>query len=60
VQDTGRGGSGSDLARAAQRQIIAKFRSAGISTAVKDGNGKSVLDCARSAWLRPLLSDAAD
>jgi hypothetical protein len=57
VQDTGRGGSGADLARDAQRQIIEAFLSLGVSTAIKDGKGKSVLDCIRSDSIRQLLSD---
>jgi hypothetical protein len=57
VQDTGRGGTGADVARAAQRQIIREFLSFGVSTALKDGNGKSVLDCARSSWIRDILAD---
>src|SRR5207237_8122083 len=51
VQNTGRGGSGTEAARAAQRQIIGEFLARGISTALKDGKGKSVLDCARSGWI---------
>src|SRR5205807_2252845 len=51
VQDTGRGGSGAATARAAQRQIIGEFLALRISTACKDGKGKSVLDCARSGWI---------
>jgi hypothetical protein len=56
VQDTGRGGSGADEARTAQRQIIQEFLSLNISQGLKDGNGKSVLDCARSRWAYDLLS----
>jgi len=56
VQNTGRGGSGSDEARAAQREIIGAFLAFGVSTRLKDGNGKSVLDWARSDSLRELLS----
>ena len=56
VQDTGRGGSGSDEARAGQRQIIDVFLSFGVSTRLKDGKGKSVLDWARSSWVQQLLS----
>jgi hypothetical protein len=55
VQDTGRGGSGAEEARAAQRKIIHEFLSFGLTAAIKDGQGKSVLDCARSAWIRELL-----
>jgi hypothetical protein len=55
VQDTGRGGSGADVARAAQRQIIEMFLSFGVSTALKDGKGKTVSDCARSDRVRQIL-----
>lgn len=55
VQSTGRGGSGSDAAKAAQRQIITTFRKHGISPHLQDGNGKSVLDCSRGEELRTLL-----
>jgi Ankyrin repeats (many copies) len=59
VQDTGRGGAGTDAARAAQREIIHTFLSLGLSPSLKDGKGKSVLDCARSSWIRILLSENA-
>jgi hypothetical protein len=55
VQNTGRGGSGSDAAKAAQRQIIHDFLSYGLDTSLKDGKGKSVLNCARSNWIRAML-----
>lgn len=57
VQDTGRGGSGADEARAAQRQIIGEFLSFGVSRSLPDGKGKTVLACARSSWIRELLAD---
>ena len=57
VQDTGRGGSGADVARAAQRQIIRQFLSFGLTPALKDGKGKTVLDSARSSWIRKMLSE---
>jgi len=57
VQNTGRGGSGSDLARVAQREIIRIFLSAGVSLELKDGKGKSVLDWARSGWIREMLME---
>jgi hypothetical protein len=61
VQDTGRGGSGADVARTAQHQIIHEFLSRGLSPALNDGKGKSVFDSARSGWIRNLLSeDPAD
>lgn len=56
VQNTGRGGSGAEQARAAQRQIIEEFLAAGVATNLEDGKGKSVLDCVRSAWIRELLA----
>jgi hypothetical protein len=56
VQDTGRGGSGTEKARAAQRRIIEEFFSFGVSTALKDGKGKSVLECARTGWIQEMLA----
>jgi len=56
VQNTGRGGSGEDLAKSAQREIIAEFLSRGVNKPLKDGKGKSVLDCARSDWIKELLA----
>jgi hypothetical protein len=58
VQNTGRGGSGAEVAKAAQRRIIRTFLSFGVSPAVKDGKGKSVLDWAKSEWVRRLLVDS--
>jgi hypothetical protein len=60
VQNTGRGGSGADVAKIAQREIIQQFLSLGVSVALKDGNGKTVRDCARSSWIRDLLTARAD
>src|SRR5260221_2824533 len=59
VQNTGRGGSGAEVAKAAQRQIIQEFLSFGLSPALKDSKGKSVFDCARSTWIRNILSENA-
>ncbi len=59
VQDTGRGGSGAKEARDAQRRIIQEFLTRGVSQALKDGKGKSVSDCARSAWIISLLAGNA-
>jgi hypothetical protein len=56
VQNTGRGGSGSDAAIAAQRQIIREFLALGVSPKLKDGKRKSVHDCARSHWIQDMLS----
>ncbi len=55
VQNTGRGGSGAEEAKEAQRQIIHHFLAFGVRTSLKDGKGKSVIDCATSSWIRNLL-----
>lgn len=55
VQNTGRGGSGATEAISAQRTIINEFLSLGLSPSLKCGRGKSVMDCARSEWIRELL-----
>jgi hypothetical protein len=59
VQNTGRGGSGADIARSAQRVIIQLFLARGISPKVKDENGKSVVDWAKSDWVREILEGGA-
>lgn len=56
VQNTGRGGSGAEKAKTAQREIIQAFLEHGVSPSLKDANGKSVLDWARSDWIRQLLA----
>jgi len=56
VQNTGRGGSGTEAARSAQQSIIEMFLACGISPKLKDGKGKTVFDCAGSTRLRELLS----
>ena len=56
VQNTGRGGSGGEQAKAAQAEIIRAFLDRGISPSLKDAKGKSVVDWARSDWLRQLLA----
>jgi hypothetical protein len=55
VQNTGRGGSGAEKAKAAQREIIQAFLERGISPGLKDVKGKSVLAWARSDWVRQAL-----
>jgi ankyrin repeat protein len=55
VQNTGRGGSGADKAKAAQREIIQAFLSRGVSPKIKDERGKSVLDWTKSEWILELL-----
>ena len=56
VQNTGRGGSGAGKARMAQREIIEAFLERGVSPALKDGKGKSVLEWARSDWIRDVFA----
>jgi ankyrin repeat protein len=56
VQNTGRGGSGTDAAKSAQRTIIETFLARGISPAIRDGKGKTVLDSAASTWIRELFA----
>lgn len=60
VQNTGHGGIGAEAAKAAQRQIIHEFLAFGLNPALKDNKGQSVLDCARSSWIRNILSGNAD
>jgi hypothetical protein len=55
VQNTGRGGSGDSAAIEAQGEVIRAFLACGVSTRLKDGKGKSVVDWARSGWIRKLL-----
>ena len=57
VQNTGRGGSGEEAAKIAQREIIQEFLSVGLSPNLKCGRGKTVRDCARSAWIVELLEE---
>jgi ankyrin repeat protein len=57
VQNTGHGGTGAETARSAQRQIIQGFLRFGLNPALKDGKGKSVLDWAKSRWIRDMLSE---
>jgi hypothetical protein len=59
VQNTGRGGTGTDEARTAQREIIEEFLRFGVSPAIKDGNGKSVLDWVKSGWIREMFGGKA-
>jgi hypothetical protein len=59
VQNTGRGGSGTDKARAAQREIIEEFLRFGVSPEIKDCNGKSVLDWVRSGRIREMFRGKA-
>jgi ankyrin repeat protein len=56
VQNTGRGGSGTAMAKAGQRRIIREFLAFGLSPSLKNANGKSVLDWAGSGWTRDILT----
>jgi hypothetical protein len=58
VQDTGRGGSGSPLAREQQAQIIRLLLSHGASPSDRNLGGRPVRDCASSAWIQELLKGA--
>jgi ankyrin repeat protein len=60
AQNTGRGGTGAEAARAAQREIIQGFISFGLNPRLKDDKGKSVLDWAKSSWIREMLSSATE
>ncbi len=55
VQNTGRGGSGADAAKAAQRAIIRVFLEHGVRAGLKDARGKSVLEWARNEEVRGML-----
>jgi len=59
VQNTGRGGSGAENAKAAQREIISVFLEHGIKPTIKDAKGKTVLEWAKSDWIRQMLSGAS-
>lgn len=59
VQNTGRGGTGAAAAVSAQRRIIEEFLSFGLSPMLKSSSGKTVRDCARSAWIRELLAQVS-
>lgn len=56
VRNTGRGGSGADVAIAAQRQIIEEFQSFEVSAEARGGSGKTVRECAKSGWIRDLFA----
>ena len=59
VQNTGRGGSGTKMARTAQREIIQAFLERGVSPALTDAKGKSVRDWARQGSIRQRLESYA-
>jgi hypothetical protein len=57
VQNTGRGGTGAQVAIDAQRRIVEVFLSFGVKTTLKDGKGRTVLECANSDWVREMFTD---
>ena len=57
VQNTGRGGTGAAVAVRAQREIIQEFLAFGISPYMKAGTNRTVIDSARSVWIREMLAD---
>lgn len=59
VQNTGRGGSGSEKARTAQREILQAFLERGVSPTLTDAKGKSVLEWAKSDWIHKILAGKA-
>jgi len=58
VQTTGRGGSGSPLARQQQAGIIRLLLERGASATDQDTKGKQVHQAATSEWIRVLLNEA--
>jgi ankyrin repeat protein len=59
VLNTGRGGTGAEKARTAQREILRAFLERGISPTLKDAKGKSVLEWAKSNWIHQILAGNA-
>jgi ankyrin repeat protein len=59
VQTTGRGGSGSPLAREQQAGIVRLLLERGAMPTDRDGLGKEVYQAATSEWIRALLRDAS-
>jgi len=57
VQNTGRGGSGSEKAKIAQREIVRAFLAQDVSPALKDANGKTVLQWAKNDSIRQIFSE---
>ncbi|HEY2787514.1 MAG TPA: ankyrin repeat domain-containing protein [Fimbriiglobus sp.] len=55
VQNTGHGGSGAEAAKSAQADIIRLFVDRGVKSQLKDGKGKTVIQWAKSDWIRELL-----
>ena len=58
VQNTGRGGSGSEKARAAQLEIIRAFLECRVSPTLEDAKGRSVLEWVRNDPVREIFGMA--
>jgi ankyrin repeat protein len=56
AQNTGKSGSGADQAKVAQREIIQAFLNHGVSPKLKDAQGRSVIEWAKSDWVREMLA----
>ncbi len=52
AQNTGRGRIRRGRGKSARREIVQEFLSFGLNPAIKDGNGKSVMDWAKNSWIR--------
>jgi hypothetical protein len=59
VQNTGRGGSGAEIAKNAQREIILTFLKHGVTAGLTDADGKSVLQWAKSPAIREIFENSA-
>ena len=57
VQNTGKGGSGSDVAKLEQRRIITVLLDHGARAGDLDKSGKTVAAAASSDWIRHILGD---
>ena len=55
IQNTGRGGSGSEASRGEQAEIIRLLLGHGARPSDKDGAGRSVRDGVKAEWIRALL-----
>lgn len=55
VQTTGKSGSGSPNAKDLQQKIIVRLLKAGADPGDQDGQGKTVLQCIQSEWIRELF-----
>ena len=55
AQNTGRGGSSSEKARTAQLEILRAFLERGVRPTITDAKGRTVLEWAKSDWIRKIL-----